>query len=264
MSINLPLLNFIRSKPWAITIPGMQQLAAHAQSSLNIELEDCFELRPETITTPNGTAIVHVHNALVDSCCPIYEKLGMVTCYETIMDDIEDALEDGAKRVMLVINSPGGTVTGLRELSEFIEKLEVPSVSYCRFACSAAYHIAASASNGIIASPSAMIGNIGTILSWADADKYWEMMGVEWKALVNKGADLKSTFHLEPDEVQLKFLQDSINESGAQFQAHVLKHRPTINPEVWRAGWYSGETAGDLGLSDAMATFDQALADFEA
>ena len=264
MNINLPLLNFIRSKAWAITVPGIQQIASHAQSNLDIELADCFELRPETVTTPNGTAIVHVHNALVDSCCPIYEKLGMVTCYETIMDDIEDELEEGAKRVLLVVNSPGGTVTGLREVSEFIENLSVPSLAYCKFACSASYYVSASCSNGIIASPSAMIGNIGTILSWADTEKFWEMMGVEWKALVNKGADLKSTFHLEPNEIQLKFLQDSINEAGEQFQNHVLKHRPNIDPEVWRAGWYSGEHAGLLGLSDAMATFDQALAAFES
>jgi len=85
-------------------------------------------------------------------------------------------------------------------------------------------------------------------------------MGITWNALVSEGADLKSTFHLEPNEVQLKFLQDSINEAGAAFKAHVTKHRPSINAEVWRAGWYSGDKAKALGLTDEIGTLETAVA----
>jgi len=262
-TLNLPLLSFIRSKAWAITVPGLQGLASHARSELSLSFADFFEFRPETTINANGTAMVHVHQALVDSCPPIYEKLGLVTSYGTIQQDVEAAIQKGAKRVAFVINSPGGSVAGLRELSEFIMDLPIPSMAYCSFACSAAYYLAAS-TLGIVASPSGLVGNIGTILSWADTDKAWEKFGIEWKAITNEGADLKSTFHLEPDAVQLAFLQEWINDSGGEFRNHVSSRRPGIDEEVFRAGWYSGERAIDLGLIEGMGSLNAAVLEFES
>jgi ClpP class serine protease len=93
-------------------------------------------------------------------------------------------------------------------------------------------------------------------MSWADDTEFWSSIGINFKALTNEGADLKSTFHLEPDEAQLAFLQESINEAGAAFRSHVEANRKGINPEVFRAGWYSGEKAKSLGLIDALGTLD--------
>lgn len=143
---------------------------------------------------------------------------------------------------------------------EVIAASAIPISSFCAsLACSAAYHLIAGTKR-IIASPSATVGNIGTILSWADDTEFWNAMGIEWKALVNEGADLKSTGHLEPDETQIAFLQESINESGKAFRDHVQKHRPGINAEVFRAGWYSGEKAKALGLTDEIGTLETAVA----
>jgi ClpP class serine protease len=107
----------------------------------------------------------------------------------------------------------------------------------------------------IVAAPSAQVGNIGAILSWADCDAFWEGMGITFKALVSEGADLKSTFHLEPSESQIAFLQESIDEAGKAFRDHVAKGRSAaagdvLSDEVWRAGWYSGDRAESLGLVD--------------
>jgi ClpP class serine protease len=60
----------------------------------------------------------------------------------------------------------------------------------------------------------------------------------------------------------MAFLQASVDEAGRQFREHVTMGRAsagvTLNDEVWRAGWYSGETAMDLGLIDGVATLDEA------
>jgi len=77
-------------------------------------------------------------------------------------------------------------------------------------------------------------------------------IGIEPKAITNEGATLKSTFHLEPNAEQLAFLQESANQFGDAFKAFVSERRSDIDEEVFRAGWYSGQRAIDLGLADEI------------
>lgn len=261
LETNLPLLSFIGSKAWAISSQGLTSLASHAKSQLSIDFSDFFELRPESYITKNGTAVITIHGATVDSAPPIYEKLGILTQYSTIIKEIAE-MQGMAKRYAFIYNSPGGTVSGLREMAEVIANIDVPTMAYCQFACSAAYYSAVSCDT-VIASPSAVVGNVGTILAWTDVRGYWEAMGITFNALTNDGADLKSTFHLAPDETQLSFLQETINQAGEEFREQVTANRPDIAEDVFRAGWYSGERAGSMGLIDGIGSLEEALAEFE-
>jgi ClpP class serine protease len=258
----LRMLASISGKRWMMLESEVPHFALAAldvpekASALNIEIEDFYELRPPMSIDGDGLATIHIHGALMDSCPAIYEKLGLVTCYGTITGEIDAALEAGARGIMFAVNSPGGTVMGCAEAAEYMSGLGVPTVSACKgLACSAAYKLAAG-TDSIIATGSAIVGNVGTILSWTDCTEFWRANGIEFKALTSQGADLKSTFHLEPNPEQVAFLQESLNEDGAKFRAHVEAGRAAagaaIDPEVWRAGWYSGETAGRLGLIDGI------------
>jgi ClpP class serine protease len=53
-------------------------------------------------------------------------------------------------------------------------------------------------------------------------------------------------------------LQDSIDEAGTAFKNHVLSNREGIDPEVFKAGWYKGERALELGLIDKVGTIEDA------
>lgn len=270
----------IINRPWLIMQSALPKLASaiasapsRSESLDEITLADFFEIRPPSYTiqdkdqdgNPQGPMIgvVHIHQALVDSCPPIYEKLGFMTSYPTLEREIEGMLQAGADGLLLVHDSPGGTVQGNREIAELVADLEIPVVSYALgLMCSASYKIAAG-SDKIIASPSAVVGNIGSILSWANLEEFWRSMGVRFEALTSEGADLKSTFHTEPDLRQREFLQEGINESGRQFREHVSAGREaagaTLDPEVFRAGWYSGETAIALGLVDGIGDVSGAM-----
>jgi ClpP class serine protease len=79
-------------------------------------------------------------------------------------------------------------------------------------------------------------------------------MGVEFHCMTNEGADLKGTFRDSPmTDSQREFLQEQLNEHGAAFRETVEGNRAGIDPEVFRAGWYSGEKAVELGLIDIIA-----------
>ena len=264
----LRMLASIKGQQWMIRPDCIQSYALAAldvpdkANSLNLTIEDFYELRPPATMDGDGIAHVWIHSALVDSCPGIYEKLGICTRYSTIIAEVNACIEQGAKGILFHVDSPGGTVAGNIEASKLIASLPVPTAAHCHgLACSAAYKLSAGC-DYIVANESATVGNIGTILSWMDCSEFWEANGIKFKALVSEGADLKSTFHLEPDETQIAFLQEGINEAGETFREHVKAGREaagaTLDPEIWRAGWYSGEKAGALGLIDDIGTAEDA------
>lgn len=228
------------------------QLNAAMTASLDeIEIDDFYNLRPKA-SLENGIGTIHIQGMLTNGVPAIYQIVGIVTSYDSIKDEIDDLLEQGAQAINFVINSGGGSVNGAIELSRYIASLSVPTaatVTSC--ACSAAYMLA-SATNRIVISETAQIGNIGTIMTWYDYTQYERNIGVEVKAITNEGATLKSTFHLEPNAEQLAFLQESANQHGETFQAFVSERRPNLDEEVFRAGWYSGQKAIELGLADEI------------
>jgi len=219
----------------------------------DINFEDFFTTRESVTEDEDGIAHIDVKGALIDNAPRIYEKIGS-TDYRTIRSEIEAAQD--SKAIILKIDSPGGTVSGLEETSQAIADSKVPVFAYCDgMACSAAYHIAASTKE-IIASSSADVGNIGTVLAWMDDSALMAAMGLSLEVITNEGADLKGTFRDSPMTAeQREFLQGEVNLMGNQFRSHVESHR-NVDPEVFRAGWYQGERAQSLGLIDAIASYD--------
>lgn len=268
----LKMLAALRGNLWCIhegpavelALAGLQLAERQPKGSSysDEELSDFYTLRKPAYVDQMGVAHIEVRGALLKECRPIMERVGLSVRYSTIETETSAAIRAGAKAIMYHINSPGGTVSGNVECAEMVRDCPVPTLAFCDgLACSAAYKIA-SGCDGIAATKSAIVGNIGTIMSWADCSQFWQKWGVNFKAIVSESADLKSTFHLEPDETQLAFLQESVNEAGKLFKNHVIAGRAkvgvTLDEEVWRAGWYSGEKAMELGLIDAISSCDEA------
>lgn len=274
----LKMLASLRGNLWLIHDAPAVELALSAlelserkpreSSYSDEELSDNYTLRKNAGIDADGIAHIEIRGALLNDCRPIMERVGLAIRYKTIIAETLASVTAGAKAVMFHVNSPGGTVAGNIECAEIIAACPVPTLAYCDgLACSAAYKLSAGC-DGIAASKSAVIGNIGTIMSWSDCSEFWQKWGVNFKAIVSEYADLKSTFHLEPDETQLAFLQESVNEAGLAFRNHVANGRAkagaTLDPEIWRAGWYSGERAMSLGLCDAIGTAEEARQELKA
>lgn len=224
-------------------------------STSGITMADFFSPRQSMQIDDHGIAHIDIKGALLDNAPAIHEKIG-ATDYRTIRNEI-DAAQD-AQAIMLRIDSPGGSVAGLEEASNAIKDSAVPVYAYIDgMGCSAAYHLSSSAKD-IIASPSATVGNIGTVLSWIDDSALMAAMGLSQEVITNEQADLKGTFRDSPMTAeQRQFLQEEVNAMGDQFKNHVESQRQ-VDPEVFRAGWYSGERAQSLGLIDAVSSYDYA------
>jgi protease-4 len=243
------LLNHLSTKQ--IFACDYKQLSQAISASLDdIDREDFFQLRPAA-TIVDGVGMIWIQGLLTNDVPAIYEKSGIVTTYDTIKKEIEGALLGGARAIQIHINSGGGSVNGAIELSRWIARLPVSTIALvASCACSAAYMIAA-ACDSITATETAMVGNIGTIMTWTDFTAMDERMGIEEKAMTNSGANLKSIFHIEPNEEQLEFLQETLDHHGQTFGNFIISQRE-VDSEVFRAGWYSGQKALDLGLIDNL------------
>ena len=242
---------------WMISRDGMAKAATMlADAKAGRNPTGLYPAR-EQLSESGSFAVVDVRGVLLDNMPPRLADYGFAD-YRAIRSDIAKADElfrsGGSEGTIIRIDSPGGMARGMLETSLAVRDSEAPTLAYCDgVACSAAYGIASQA-DGIAAMPSAVVGNIGTILAWYDIGGMLEKLGIEPKALVNRGADLKSTFHLEPDETQLEFLQSQLDGLGQQFRELVMSARgDVISAEVFRAGWYSGDEAEALGLIDGQA-----------
>lgn len=207
----------------------------------------------------NGIGFVSIYGPLMRDSAPIDKLLG-TTDYGDIENDCESVLAAGARCIVFEVDSGGGYANGCVECAEYIAALPVPTVALISGqSCSAAYKLTSSC-NWIVSTKSSDVGNIGVILVMVDTSKLMENAGVSFICFTNDGATLKSTGHLDSlTEEQTEFLQESINEMGAVFKNHVLANRPNVSEEVFKAGWYSGSKALELGLVDEIGTASLAL-----
>jgi protease-4 len=194
------------------------------------------------MTNDDGIAEVHLHGPMLSDASPIDLAMGS-TSYEEIREDIEAAnMDDDVKAILLRVNTPGGTVSGIEETYEAIKSSNKPVFAYNEgYATSAGYYLIAPAES-IAASPSSMTGNIGTVLDMWDFSGMYENMGA------------KGTMRTEPTDSQREFLQNQLNDMGDQFHARVIESRPDVDEEVYRAGWYQPDAAAALGLIDFKGT----------
>jgi signal peptide peptidase SppA len=167
---------------------------------------------------------------------------------------VHELMHDHAiNTVVLYLNSPGGSVIGLKESVENLRELaaEKRLVAYTDFQmCSAAYYLAA-ACDEIYAAPSSCIGSIGTYIAALDDSRAWEMEGLELKLF--RVGTLKAIGHpgksWTPEEE--KFLQDTAEAAGADFRNWVTSRRPGVEESTMQGQWFFAADA-PAGLVDGF------------
>jgi len=148
------------------------------------------------------------------------------------------AADSSVRAIVLRIDSPGGTVAACdimhHSLSEFKHRTGKPVVACVMgMACSGGYYLACG-SDGIMAQPSSVTGNIGTIFHTFSVAGTMEKIGV--KAVTIKSGDLKdlaSPLH-DLSEEERKVLDGVIEELYQQFLTVVHEGRRTIDEDKLR------------------------------
>jgi len=190
------------------------------------------------------------------------QMLGMydIDKLEEMLIAAENDMEVGA--VVLDINSPGGTVTGVPEIADMIRNMETPVVAYTSdMMASAAYWIA-SAADAIYAAPSASVGSIGVYSALLDASRYYEQMGLKvelFKSGKYKGMGLEG---MPITDEQRELIQAEVDELYDWFASDVLKNR-TIDAMYMQGQSLLGKAAVDVNMIDAAGSFEDAINEAE-
>ncbi len=203
----------------------------------------------------NGVAVIPVHGALGPNLSLLALYCGGVD-YSHLAQFAQMALYDPTVHtVVLDFDSPGGSCRGLPECAAVIAQLAAvkTAIAYTSgLCCSAAYYLACYCAE-IYSSPSASVGNIGTVLACLDNSREWEMNG--WRlelfasgALKGAGFDGK-----EWTSVEREFFQGWMQKKFGEFKSVVTSNRPEVDPECFDGRWLDGDIAGAFGLVDGVA-----------
>lgn len=252
-------------RPWFITASAHHTIRAlFERHALAPRGEDGLDLslfvnprRPLAIDE-DGIATIHVQGPIGKNLSQLEQSCG-ATGIEQIRSDYAEARTAGARGLLLHIDSPGGTITGVPELAQLIAAKPIPTVAYTEdLMASAAYYLAAGA-DAIVATPSASVGSIGVYIPWVDSSVAIAAQGLKPDPIVNTGGDLKALgFSGTLTAEQRAYLQEEVDQDFEVFKNHVLAFRPGIPADAMRGQTLSGHAAHAAGLIDHLGSLETA------
>ena len=191
-------------------------------------------------------------------------KFGGTSTLE-IRQQIRSAVKDSnIEKILLKIDSPGGSVAGTAELAEEVAKAAEMKFVHAHvedLTASAAFWVASQA-NIITANKTAEIGSIGTFTVIEDTSGKAERDGV--KVHVISTGDFKGAFApgVPVTDEQLKDVQERVNALNDFFIADIVSGRRMEEKKVRALAdgkMHIAEAAKALGLIDEVVQFDNVI-----
>jgi capsid assembly protease len=265
----MPLCVESRSVPtldnyWAIEPSAMTTLMLQPEMvslSVKSKAQD-----PLTYQRVGKVALVNIQGVLTKHPSLLQALFGIPTMTALTRQVESASLDNEAKAIMLMIDSPGGTVAGTSDLADAVYKARrrKPVFAYASdMMASAAYEIGSQADH-IYADSDAMIGSIGTFAVVPDFSGLFNSAGI--KVHIVKAGELKGagTVGTEVTDTQLEDFQRVVNDVNDVFLQTVARGRkiPLSTVRDWADGRvHVGKKAQALGLIDGVKSFDSAMSE---
>jgi|DEB0MinimDraft_6_1074348.scaffolds.fasta_scaffold00436_5 signal peptide peptidase SppA len=257
------------AKPWAITASAYQAFHDVFQRHLQgIPMDKTIEVMgvkveyktPDEYDVIDGVAVIEIEGALgyrldeIEKAC-----MGGVDYVDIRKAFAKAEADPDITSILMVINSPGGMVTGLEETAEYIKSIEKPVVSFTdNLVASAGYYLA-SAADSIFATASSQVGCIGTLMTWIDVTKAMEREGLE-REMIASGKYKGMMFPGIPlTDEQRELLQDEVDMLADEFKSWVIDNRGNVSKDVMEGQTLFGKYALSENLIDEIGDINQAL-----
>jgi len=175
---------------------------------------------------------------------------------------IGEATEDPEiDAIVIDVDSPGGTVTGVPEAAEAIERAatEKPVIAYTGgMMASAAYWISASA-DAIVAAPSADVGSIGVYTAFLDRTRQFEQEGIDVELFKHGKFKAMGMPGVALTDEQRALIQEGVDEIAGWFKGFVQQSRPGVSTDAMEGQTFLGKNAVAVGLVDALGSLGDAI-----
>jgi capsid assembly protease len=276
---DLNLISAFYSEPWAITESKLRALEtvllrhASGESPTDTDLEAIARSRAsqtaktgyQGMAVPDGTAMIPLHGTIVNRPGPFAEFSGATSPQDFAAAVRAAADDDKVKRIVLDVDSPGGTIAGTETAAQAVayarSKKETVAVSEGLMA-SAAYWISSQASK-IVTGRTGTLGSIGVMMAARDSSHREAMQGIRttlYKSGRYKGA---GTPGVPLDGDAHEYFQSTIDSFFSEFVSAVASGRGLsedyLRNEVADGRTFIGAEAVRLGLADEIGSLASVL-----
>ncbi|WP_394909140.1 signal peptide peptidase SppA [uncultured Helicobacter sp.] len=166
--------------------------------------------------------------------------------------------------VLLVIDSPGGSVSASIEVADMLKELgkDLPVVAYVQGSMASGSYYAGMYASEIVANRGALIGSIGVIFSGYNIAQLLENLGIQEQVLKKGTYKEVGTMSRQWSEQEREFLDNLLGEQYAMFINDVKQARGeklTQDSQAFAQGKiFSAKAALELGLIDRIGSLHDA------
>jgi len=244
-------------------------LEGHEEAFFEAELkaasQDVATEAPESdlLQIVEGVGVVSVKGRLTNTNSPYNSFFGLVS-YDQIREAAVEALNSDVMTLLFDVDTPGGSVAGMRGLADFIEAVEVPTVFHTSATMASAGIFLGLSGDYIFSDDMAEVGSVGVVLTTYDYTEAMKKEGVSaevFRSGKHKQAGT-SVEKLSPENK--KYIQGQVDTYAGKFFSYVEERRgmsrqTLIDNEIATGRTFIGEQAVAAGLVDMIMTFDEAL-----
>jgi ClpP class serine protease len=250
------------SKYWAIEPDSLKSLCCLKDfQSLAFKSEGRLA-NTRSVLIRDGTAIIPIHGPITARSDLFTFFLGG-TALSDLAKDFQAALDnDQVKAILFDVDSPGGVALGPMEMAQaiFNARGKKPIWSYVGRNCSSAAYWLASATEKIIANPSALLGSIGVVTTVPvqenpDSEGYKNIEVVSSNA-GRKRPDPRTAEGMAEIKRELDDLESQFIESVARFRGTTID---SVKNDFGQGGVLIGANAVASGMADEIGSYEETL-----
>lgn len=227
--------------------------------------------------SPSGARSADVNNGPVIAVLPLFgaiipradlfSEVSGATSAETFGKRFDAMLADpNVKAIVIDIDSPGGQVAGVMELSQkiFDARGSKPVVAVANHLMASAAYWIGSAADEIVTSPSADVGSIGVVAIHEDLSTALQQEGVKVNLISAAPYKTEGNPYEPLSEEARASIQMRVDEVYQQFLESVARNRGISAADV-QSGYGEGRVLGAVkalasGMVDRVATMEETIA----
>jgi signal peptide peptidase SppA len=216
---------------------------------------------PPQARVENGIGILPVSGIIGQGLLPIEKMFGATDTGDLSATLNAFATDPNVQALLLDIDSPGGTVTGIPEVADQIAGFPKPTYAFCsNEACSAAYWLGSQA-NEFLCTRSATVGSVGVYLAILDSSVAFAQAGIFVdliKAGTYKAAGFPGT---SLTDNQRALLQERVDQIHALFKSAVTSKRSYVRESSLEGQSFYGAEAAKRNLVTGLVSSRASLLD---
>lgn len=181
------------------------------------------------------------------------------------IDEVEE--REDIDKVMMVFDSPGGSIQGLTNTARKIRNMETETVAFAEGLMASAAYFVGSAADRVVASPDSMVGAIGSVAKIVSRAGKLEDEGYDVKVIRSAEKKAKPNPSEPIDEDSVKEVQKLVNAAHEQFVRQVAINldlsEETVSNTMADGSVINGSEAEGTNFVDDVATIDEVMDEFE-